>query len=132
MAIRRLLLGFVIAGAIFLPIFVLAADKYGLDKTADKTKLKTLGISNQTPETLASTIVNTVLMFVGTIFFLLVLYAGITWMTARGSSEKVNEAKVMLETAVVGLIIVAASYAISTYVFERLATPPETPETATE
>jgi hypothetical protein len=69
------------------------------------------------------------LMFVGTIFFLLVLYAGLTWMTAGGGSEKVMKAKTMLETAVIGLLIVAASYAISTYVFERLTAVPE--ETAT-
>ncbi len=118
-----------------MPVFVGAQgemnDKYGLDKTANKTKLPTLGISKQTPETLANTIVTTVLMFVGTIFFLLVLYAGLSWMTAGGSSEKVNKAKMMLETAVIGLLIVAASYAISIFVFERLTTPPEVTAPAT-
>lgn len=125
------MLALVILGAIMLPVFVGAQgkDKYGLNLTAEKTKLLTLGISKQTPETLASTIVTTLLMFVGTIFFLLVLYAGLTWMTAGGTVEKVNKAKSMLETAIIGLLIVAASYAISTFVFERLTAAPA--ETAT-
>lgn len=127
------MLAVIITGAIFLPVFVSTQekDKYGLNLTAEKTKLLTLGISKQTPETLAATIVTTVLMFVGTIFFLLVLYAGLTWMTAGGSSEKVTKAKSMLETAIIGLLIVAASYAISTFVFERLTTVPEEPAAPT-
>lgn len=94
-------------------------DAYGLEKTAGGTDLPALSISKGTPQSLAETIVKRVLFFVGTIFFLLVLYAGISWMTAGGSTEKVNTAKTILETAIIGLIVIIASYAISTYVFQR-------------
>lgn len=97
-------------------------DRYGLQETANKTALSSMPISKGAPEDLAAQIVNNVLLFVGTIFFLIILYAGISWMTARGQSEKVNKAKGILETAIIGLIIVAASYAISTFIFSRLAT----------
>lgn len=94
-------------------------DKYGLQQTARGTDLPALSISKGTPETLAELIVKRVLFFVGTIFFLLILYAGIMWMTAAGSTEKVTTAKQILETAIIGLVIVTASYAIANYVFER-------------
>lgn len=133
MAIKRLILCAFALGAIITPIFAFAQDtqkdKYGAFETAKRTRLLNLGISKTTPESLAQTVVSALLMFIGTIFFLLVLYAGLTWMTARGSSETVTRAKGILMMAITGLLIVAASYAISTFVFERLTTVPE--ETAT-
>jgi len=101
---------------------VSAADKkqdYGFETTAIGTDLPALSISGGTPQTLAEKVVKTILFFVGTIFFLLVLYAGISWMTAGGSTEKVNTAKTILGTAIIGLIVITASYAISTYVFSK-------------
>jgi len=110
-----------------MPCFIFAQDevtrdRYGLQETANKTVLSSMPISKGAPEDLVAQIVNNVLLFVGTIFFLIILYAGISWMTARGQAEKVNKAKGILETAIIGLIIVAASYAISTFIFSRLAT----------
>lgn len=123
-SVRRIVFGIIFGAALFAPIFVFSAqDKYGLQNTARKTPLASMSISNETPEGLAATIVRLVLYFVGTIFFLLILYAGLKWMTAMGAADKINEAKTILETALIGLLIVAASYAISTLIFSRLSTP---------
>jgi hypothetical protein len=97
-------------------------EKYGLDAATKGTELRELTFSNNEPENLIQTVINIALGFVATIFFLLVLYAAITWMTARGSSEKIDSAKKMIEAALIGLIIIAASYAISNFVFSRFAT----------
>ena len=128
MLVKKIIIAAVFLGVIFgLSGFVFAQnqleDKYGLGATVASTSLKKLGISNTTPESLAATVVTLVLGFVGTIFFLLVLYGGITWMTAMGSQEKVTKAKTILETARIGLVIVAASYAISNFIFSQLMTP---------
>lgn len=96
-----------------------AADNYGFEQTAQGTDLKALSLSKGTPQSLAEMIVQRILFFVGTIFFLLILYAGLSWMIAGGSTEKINKAKEILETAVIGLLIITASYAISTYVFSK-------------
>ncbi len=48
------------------------------------------------------------------------LYAGYNWMTAQGEEEKVTKAKDTLKRAIVGLIIIVASYAISIFVMSRL------------
>lgn len=125
LSIKRHLTVICLAAALLAPCFVfgqdLVEDEYGLSDTAAETALSSLSISKTTPEEFVAKIVQNVLIFVGTIFFLLTLYAGISWMLAQGSSEKVNKAKGILTTAIIGLIIVAASYAISTFVFSKLA-----------
>lgn len=95
------------------------ADEYGLEETVQGTVLPSLSISKGNPETLAELIVQRALFFVGTVFFLLILYAGVSWMIAMGSTEKVNRAKMILETAIIGLLIVTVSYAISNYIFNK-------------
>ena len=66
-------------------------------------------------------IINILLSFLGIIFLVLVLYAGFLWMTAQGDSKKVDQARGMISQAIVGLIIIMASYAISNYVLNALA-----------
>lgn len=131
MAVKKILFAVLVVTAVLCaPFFVYAQDakevKYGLWDTARGTKLPALAISDSSPERVAGLVVQTVLGLTGVVFFLLMLYAGITWMTAMGSSEKVNSAKTMMETAVIGMIIVAASYAIATFVFTKLSTPVST------
>jgi hypothetical protein len=111
-----------------------AEDPYGFNETARKTPLFTMSISRMPPESIAQYIVQLVLFFISIIFFALVLYSGFMWMIARGDSAKVTAAKQILETAVIGLIVVAASYAIATFIFNRLTTEPNpaTPTTETE
>ncbi|PIT88630.1 MAG: hypothetical protein COU29_02550 [Candidatus Magasanikbacteria bacterium CG10_big_fil_rev_8_21_14_0_10_36_32] len=124
MSLNRKIFLFIIVTAISVGFLlnvrmVRGADDYGFEQTAQGTDLPALSISKGTPESLAEIIVKRVLFFVGTIFFLLILYAGISWMTAAGSTEKVNTAKTILETAIIGLLVITASYAISNYIFEK-------------
>lgn len=118
------------------PVFVCAQnepdDQYGFSETYRQTKLATLSISKSTPESLVADIVSVVLFFVGTIFFLLVVYAGLSWMTAKGAPEQIDRAKGILEAAIIGLIIVSASYAISTFIFNKMSTMPEQTEQEVE
>ena len=51
-------------------------------------------------------VINFLLSFIGLIFFLLMLYAGYLWMTARGNDELVQKAKKIIREAVTALIII--------------------------
>ncbi len=76
-------------------------------------------------ESLTSTIgllISALLGVLGVIFLLLIIWSGFTWMTAAGDPKKVDKAKDILITSVVGLIILLSAYAISTFVIEALAT----------
>jgi len=106
----------------FLIPTVSLAESYGLDAAASPAGLnKSTILGNvQTPAELIGKVINYALSFVGLIFFILVLYAGINWMTARGDSGKVDKAKDTLESAIIGLVIIIAAYAIVNTVFSAL------------
>jgi len=46
----------------------------------------------------------------------LILYGGFKWMTAGGNEEQVGEAKKIIISGVIGLIIILSAYAIANFV----------------
>jgi len=52
----------------------------------------------------------------GVAYFILMVYAGITWMTARGNEEKIEKAKNIIKNASIGLIIALMAFAIALFV----------------
>lgn len=64
----------------------------------------------------------------GIIFVLLIVFAGIQYMTAAGDDVKVKKAKTMLIQAVIGMIITVSAYAIASFVLSQIggATTPGT------
>lgn len=65
-------------------------------------------------------IIEAALALIGSIFLILMLYAGYNWMMARGEEEKVTKAKDTITRAIIGLIIVVGAYAIWSFVFSNL------------
>ena len=70
-------------------------------------------------ETIAK-IIRQVLGLLGIIFLILIIYAGLTWMTAAGDEGKIDRAKKIISAAIVGLAIVLAAYAITYFVATSL------------
>ncbi len=62
------------------------------------------------------------LSILGVFFLCLMLYGGFLWMSDMGNSDKVKKSKELMTAAVIGLIIVLASYALSYFVIESLST----------
>lgn len=54
------------------------------------------------------------------IFLILMIFAGFSWMTAGGDEAKVKKARDTIKTAVIGLLIVLAAYAITYFLFSVL------------
>ncbi len=77
-------------------------------------------VDSASASAIAGTVVNAVLSLLGVIFIILIVYAGIKWMTAGGNEERVKEARTTITRAIIGLIIVAGAWAIMIFVFERL------------
>lgn len=71
------------------------------------------------PEIVGS-IINIVLGFLGIVLLVYLLWGGFKWMTSGGSEEGVQEAKTMIRNAIIGLIIIVASYAIANFVLSQL------------
>ncbi len=58
--------------------------------------------------------------FMGVVFLVLIVYAGLLWMTAAGKEDQVGKAKSLLVAAVIGLIIVVASFAITRLITTKI------------
>jgi len=91
-----------------------------LDIVAGKTGYNT---NERSIDPIIANIITVVISFLGVIFLFLMLYGGFTWMTAQGDDKKVAKAQAMLTAAIIGLIVVVAAYAITYFVFSRIASP---------
>lgn len=89
----------------------------GLRQAGSNTAL----IQDTDPTAIIVRIINGVLTLLGSIFLALMVYGGFKWMTSRGNSQAVDEAKKVIGNAVIGLGIVAAAYAITWTVVELLS-----------
>ncbi len=61
-------------------------------------------------------IIGYALSFVGVVFFVLSVYGGFLWMTARGNSERTEKGKETIIAAAIGVIIIVGSYALTRFV----------------
>ena len=89
-----------------------AADKKGSAGTVLRN------ISN--PEDKITSIIGTILSFVGVAFLILMIYGGILWMTSQGNDTQIKKAKGILINGIIGLVIVVLAYAITAYVGNTL------------
>ena len=56
--------------------------------------------------------VNYFLTFLGIVAVIMVIYGGVTYVTAAGEDEKIQSAKKIIMYAVIGIIIVLISFAL--------------------
>lgn len=92
-----------------------ASTVEGLNSFGSQTNL-----GKQDLITVIAKIVNVILLLLGTVFVVLILIGGFKWMTSGGSSEKIGKAKETITSAAVGLAIVLAAFAISSFVIETI------------
>jgi len=124
----RAIAPFVLAAAIFAaPLMAMAqvTPASGLDTAALDAGLSNACKTAASPQAclagLVGKVIGIALAFVEVILFLLFLWAGFLWMTAGGDTEKVKKAKAYMYNAVAGLVIIALSYVISSFVITQLS-----------
>ncbi len=100
-----------------IPVLAATAPDYGLQETASSAGLSTDG----NLPALVGKIIKTGLGLLGILFFLLTVYGGLIWMKARGNDKEVERAKEIITSAVIGLAIIAAAYAITVSVIGALS-----------
>lgn len=83
-----------------------------LEKVADKS-----GVAEQNDlGNISGTVVNAALQLVGLMFMLLLVYAGMLWMTARGEEGQIEKAQKIITASIIGLIITISAYAVTVFV----------------
>ena len=71
-------------------------------------------------ETVSIIVIRTALGFLGLIFLVLTIMAGFKWMNAGGNDEEVKKAKTSVKNATIGLVVVLATYTITSFIFSSL------------
>ncbi len=89
-------------------------DRFGLEAAAGT------GLGTTDLIVVISNIVRIILGTLGILAVLIILYAGFVWMTASGDSDKVEKAKKILVSAVIGLVIIFSAFAIASFIISSL------------
>ena len=92
-----------------------SAFKDQVKPASDTTSYGTGFIATKTGQ-----VIGLILSFIGILFLGLMIYAGITWMTADGNEQTVTNAKNMIVNAAIGIAIVFGAYAITTFLGTEL------------
>ena len=69
-----------------------------------------------------TTIINTMLFIVGLLAVIMIIYAGIRFVTAHGDEKQVESARQTIIYSVVGLIVAILAYALVNWVFAQFKT----------
>jgi len=96
--------------------FVLAAD-FGVNAVNNG-----LGgsLAATDPRVVIGRIIQIALSFLGAIAVVIIMYAGFLWMSSGGDEEKITRAQAILRNAIIGLIIILASWGIATFILTQI------------
>lgn len=89
------------------------------------------GNANRAPRDLRYTVANLIkrgLQLVGLVMICLMMYSGYLWFSARGNDDQVQQAKDVIRNAVIGMILVAMSYTLVSFVFRSAYVAQENPD----
>lgn len=67
-----------------------------------------------------ASIIRVAMGFLGIIAVIIILLGGFKWMTAAGNDEKVKEAKKLIVSGIIGLVIILSAYAIASFVITQI------------
>jgi hypothetical protein len=65
-------------------------------------------------------IIRVALGFLGIIAVIIILLGGFKWMTAAGEDKKVEDAKKLIYSGIIGLVIVLSAFAIASFVINQI------------
>lgn len=111
-------LGFL--GVMLLPLVSMAYQPQDVTFDPNDQVRQESRLGNASPVATTANIINWGLGILGLFFLILMLYGGFLWMSAQGNEESVTKAKKVIMGAVIGLVIILASYGTSYYIFNNL------------
>lgn len=125
MSIFNKIIPFLLLTFFLMPVCVSAAPgDFGLGRTVKVATGTNFYKEKSSVSDTIGAVISVMLAVAGTIFLVLTVYGGITWMTAMGNSEKVEKAKSIITAAIIGGAITASAYVITFFVMSRLTAVP--------
>jgi hypothetical protein len=110
----------VLCGSLFLSGFVQAQPV--TTSTLGLGYGEATGLGTTDLRVMVANVIRIALGLIGIILVVLILFAGFLWLTSQGEQDKIDKAKKLLTSAVIGLVIILTSYAIASYVLNKLVT----------
>jgi len=138
MSRARKTIKFIILSILFAVIFNIGADSAlaleegGLwgNQAIEQNVETEIGLGSDDPRVIIARLINIFLGFLGIIAVILILYAGFLYMTSEGDIDKTDKAKKLLISAIIGLVIILASFGLANFVMsmftEATGLPPST------
>lgn len=77
-------------------------------------------ITTVNPEDITTGTMSWILGVLGLISVIMILYGGVTWMTAAGNEEKISKAKNILTYSIIGLIVILTAWIMVSFVFDSV------------
>ena len=90
-------------------------DVFGIDPIHETTKLGKADL-----QTTVARIINVMLSLLGIVAVVIILLGGFKWMTAGGNDDKVEEAKKLILSGIIGMAIIMSAWAIARFVLIQL------------
>lgn len=87
----------------------------GLDTVSENIELGTQDI-----RVTVAKIINVAMGLLGIVAVVIILLGGFKWMTAGGNDENVKQAKKLIVSGIIGLVIILTAYAIAQFVLNSL------------
>jgi hypothetical protein len=78
------------------------------------------GLGQKDPRAIVASVIRVILGFLGIVAVVIILLGGFKWMTAGGNKDKVSEARKLIISGVVGLVIIMAAFGIAQFVINSL------------
>lgn len=121
--LTMLMLVCVPAFALALPVQAEEVDAdylFGGGATTQDDLQDIVGLGSEDPRNIAAGVINAILGFLGIIAVVIILLGGFKWMTAGGNEDKVDEAKKLIKSGIIGLVIILAAWGIASFVISSL------------
>ncbi len=116
---KKILVAFLLAAVLALPLVVLAEDPPGPIDSGTTVLPNPLG-NAVTPAELAKRIINILLGVTGIVALVIFIYGGAQYMFSGGNSQKVESAKNTIVYATLGLAIIFTSAIVVRFVLKAL------------
>lgn len=92
-----------------------------IDQTAFEAFAEEAGFSGTTDiRVIVARLIRTAISFAGLVLVVYIMYGGFLWMTAGGEAEKIKKARGTIINAIIGIVIVFSSWAITTFIISSL------------
>lgn len=81
---------------------------------------ETTGLGNEDPRQIAASVINVLLGFLGIIAVIIIILGGFKWMVSGGQEDRADEAKRMIGSGILGLVLILAAFGIAQFVLGSL------------